>query len=176
MARRTIGAVNDWLAAYGVWTQQWLAAEAGLAGLFLSAFASATVLPGSSEAVLAALLAAYPGLAWSAFAAATAGNVLGGATTFALGHGLRSGQTRLRGGRGGGGGRDGIGAAEVARLQRLGPPALFWSFVPFVGDALLLAGGWMRLPAGRSLAWMAAGKALRYAVLVLAVTGVLGFA
>ena len=36
--------------------------DAGLAGLFVAAFVSATVLAGNSEIVLAAFLTAFPGL------------------------------------------------------------------------------------------------------------------
>ena len=66
----------EWIRALSAWLQEWMSAEAGLWGLFLSAFVSATVLPGSSEVVMAALLTAYPHLAWQAFGIATLGNVL----------------------------------------------------------------------------------------------------
>ena len=52
--------------------------EAGLWGLFASAFVSATILPGSSEVVLVVLLAKYPDTFWTAIAVATVGNTLGG--------------------------------------------------------------------------------------------------
>ena len=64
--------LNSWTA----WLQSWLSADAGLWGLLLSAFLSATVLPGSSEVVLVALVGAYPQLLWPAFAVALVGNVL----------------------------------------------------------------------------------------------------
>lgn len=47
------------------------------AGLFLSAFASATLLPGSSEAALLALLVVGQGEPALLLAVATVGNVLG---------------------------------------------------------------------------------------------------
>ena len=37
-----------------------------LAGLFASSFVSATILPGNSEIVLGAIVAATPALAWTA--------------------------------------------------------------------------------------------------------------
>jgi membrane protein YqaA with SNARE-associated domain len=55
------------------------------AGLFASAFISATLLPGSSEAVLIALLAAGQGDARLLVIVATAGNVLGSCVNWALG-------------------------------------------------------------------------------------------
>jgi membrane protein YqaA with SNARE-associated domain len=60
-------------------------AEAGLAGLFLASFLAATLLPGGSEAVLAAVLLAHPEQAIAALALATLGNTLGGMSTYALG-------------------------------------------------------------------------------------------
>lgn len=60
-------------------------AEAGLAGLFLASFLASTLLPGGSELVLLALLAAHPEQAWPALLLATLGNTLGGMSTYALG-------------------------------------------------------------------------------------------
>ena len=48
-----------------------------LAGLFLSAFVSSTILPGNSEIVLAAAIAHAPALLWPAVAVATVGNTGG---------------------------------------------------------------------------------------------------
>ena len=56
--------------------------EAGIAGLFVASFLSATLLPGGSEAVLYALLRLHPHLAVAALCAATVGNTLGGLTTY----------------------------------------------------------------------------------------------
>src|SRR5258708_12876551 len=60
-------------------------AEAGLWGLFISAFVSATILPGNSEIVLVAVLAKHPQTFWAAIAVATIGNTLGGITSYWLG-------------------------------------------------------------------------------------------
>ena len=67
----------EWINELSAWLQSWLSTGAGLWGLFISAFASATVLPGSSEVVMTGLVTAYPGIAWHAFWVALAGNVLG---------------------------------------------------------------------------------------------------
>ena len=48
-----------------------------LIALFSSAFVSATIFPGASEAVLLALVHQWPESAWQAFIVATAGNTLG---------------------------------------------------------------------------------------------------
>ena len=60
-------------------------ALATLGGLFVSAFLSATLLPGSSELLLAAILAASTEPAWPAVVIATLGNTLGGLTSYAIG-------------------------------------------------------------------------------------------
>ena len=56
---------------------------AGLAGLFLSSFLAATLLPGGSEIALFALLKLHPDLTTPALALATIGNTLGGMTAAA---------------------------------------------------------------------------------------------
>lgn len=157
----------EWITAFSAWLQGWLSAEAGLLGLFLSAFVSATVLPGSSEVVMTALVTAFPALAWSAFLAALAGNVLGCVLTFGMGRGARQGYERFQNV------KVDMDSPQVQRLRRWGPPALFLSFLPLVGDALVLAAGWLRMPFWQSMLWIAAGKAARYLVLVLGLLGVL---
>ena len=154
-------------AALQTWLQSWLSADAGLWGLFASAFLSATVLPGSSEVVLLALVTAYPPLVWQAFGVAVLGNLLGGALTFAMGWAGRQGYQRFQGVQH----RVQLGHPGVEKLRRLGPPALVLAFLPLVGDALVLAAGWLRLPVLHSLWWMAVGKALRYGLLLAGLQG-----
>lgn len=121
---------------------------------FVSAFVSATLLPGNSEIVLAAALkaGATPG---AAVAVATLGNTLGGLTTYGIGRLLPS---RMPEGK------------AIARVRRYGAAILLLSWVPIAGDALCAAAGWLRLNwLGCTLA-MAAGKAARYALIAQAVT------
>jgi membrane protein YqaA with SNARE-associated domain len=61
--------------------------DAGLWALFASSFLAATLLPGGSEAVLYALLKLYPGEweYWVPVAVATAGNTLGGMSSWLIG-------------------------------------------------------------------------------------------
>ena len=155
----------DWIAPLQAWLQGWLGAEAGLWGLFFSALLSATVLPGSSEVVMTALVTAYPDLAWRAFWAALAGNVIGCLITFGMGVGARQGYERFQRV------QVDLEGPQVQRLRRWGPPALFLSFLPLVGDALVLAAGFLKMPFWQSIAWIAAGKAARYAVLLLGLLG-----
>jgi len=160
----------EWINDLSLWLQSWMSAEAGLWGLFISAFVSATILPGSSEVVMTALVTAYPALAWQAFGVATAGNVLGCLLTFGMGWYGRDGYERLRNV------KVDLSSANAQRLQRWGPPALFLAFLPLVGDALVLAAGWLKMPLLKSLLWIAAGKGARYLVLVLSLLGLLQLA
>jgi membrane protein YqaA with SNARE-associated domain len=160
----------EWIDAAATWIRSWLSADMGLWGLFLSAFVSATVLPGSSEVVMIALITAYPELAWPSLFVATAGNVIGCALTFAMGWGARQGFERFQKV------RVDTSSATVQRLRRWGPPALFLSFIPLVGDAFVLAAGWLKLPPLQSLLWAAAGKAARYLFVVLSMKGLLAWA
>jgi membrane protein YqaA with SNARE-associated domain len=131
----------------------------GLGGLFASAFVSATLLPGSSEAVLAAVVAADRSLGWTAVAVATIGNTLGGLTSYAIGR-LIPGQARD--------------SRALAFARRYGTPVLLLSWVPLIGDALCVASGWLRhrlLPATIAIA---AGKLVRYVAVLYGVRWLTG--
>ncbi|HRC39755.1 MAG TPA: VTT domain-containing protein [Rubrivivax sp.] len=160
----------EWINELSAWLQSWLSTGAGLWGLFISAFASATVLPGSSEVVMTGLVTAYPGIAWHAFWVALAGNVLGCLLTFGMGHASRQGYERFQRL------QHDVQNRHVQRLRRFGPPALLLSFLPLVGDALVLAAGWLKLPFWQSMAWVAAGKAARYLLLLAGLLGLLWYA
>lgn len=124
-----------------------------LAGIFGSAFVSATVLPGNSEAALLALLHFQPHLAWSAVIVATVGNVLGGLTTVWLGRRLPEPPK----------------SRAVQWAERFGPFSLVLSWFPLFGDALCGVAGWLRWPWLPVTIWITLGKAARYAVLVFLV-------
>lgn len=161
--------MTEWIELVSAWLRQWMSVEWGLAGVFLSAVVSATLLPGSSEVVLVALIAAHPAQAWPGFFAALTGNLLGCLITFGMGWGARQGYERLQRV------QSGVGAAQVERLRRWGPPALVLSVLPLVGDALVLAAGWLRLDLARSMAWIAVGKGLRYLAVILSMKGLLAW-
>jgi membrane protein YqaA with SNARE-associated domain len=124
--------------------------EAGLFALFLASFLSATLLPGGSELVLAGMLALHPEQLGAALVLATAGNTLGGMSTYLLARLLPQ-------------------RADTSRRAwlRRGPAILLLSWAPLVGDALCAGAGWLRLPWRACLLWMALGKGLRYAVIAL---------
>lgn len=131
-------------------------AEAGLAGLFLASFLSATLLPGGSEAVLFAVIKLHPEQVLPALVVATLGNTLGGMTTYVMGRLLPPH----------------LAPEKSVLAQRRGPPVLLLAWAPLIGDALCAAAGWLRLPPLDCALWMAAGKAARY-VLVAAGTGMI---
>lgn len=130
---------------------EWLSfsAEAGLWGMFASSFLSATLLPGSSEVVLFALLRLHPEALWPALGLATLGNTLGGMTSYACGRWLPKWRKleSLPGHR---------------RVRHWGSPILLWSWVPLIGDALCVAAGWLRINWLGCVVFMALGKSARY--------------
>ena len=132
----------------------WFSLEGtGLATIFGVAFVSATLLPMGSEPVLATFVKLNPDQLWVAIAMATAGNTLGGVVTYWLGYGAHEAVARHRQTR------------YLGWLQRLGPKALFFSFLPIVGDPLCAVAGWLKLPFLQSAGWMALGKGLRYVLM-----------
>ena len=120
--------------------------EAGLWALFGSSFLAATLLPGGSEAVLFGVLKLHPGEYWPALAVATLGNTLGGMSSYLLGR-LIPPRQELPG---------------LATMQRYGSPALLLSWVPFIGDPLCVAAGWLRLNPWLAFVFIAVGKFARY--------------
>ncbi len=133
-------------------------------GLFVAAFAAATILPLASEVPLA-LVVSRDGSLWWPVAVATLGNYLGACTTYAL---ARAAATRLS-----------PRAADhppraLAWFQRYGPPALVLSWVPVVGDGIVALAGAARVPFVTFSLWTAAGKAARYLVVAWTVLRVPG--
>jgi membrane protein YqaA with SNARE-associated domain len=123
--------------------------ETSLWALFVASFLAATLLPGGSEALLYGVLQLHPDRYWPALGVATLGNTLGGMSSYLLGR-LIPQQKELRG---------------LDAVRRYGSPALLLAWVPFVGDPLCVAAGWLRLNPWWSALFMAAGKLARYVVI-----------
>ncbi len=136
-------------------------AEYSLLGLFVSAFLSSTILPGSSEVLLVAL-ATHGEVPYSnLLAVATVGNTLGGMTSWGLGWiiALRYPLTTLS---------KAAHRRAVDRVRQWGSPILLLSWVPILGDPLCVAAGWLRVSWLGALLFIGVGKALRYwAILTL---------
>jgi membrane protein YqaA with SNARE-associated domain len=129
-----------------------LSPEAGLAGVAVASFLAATLVPLSSEAVLFAYLKLNPGHLAPALAVATLANTAGGMTSYLVGRLIPQRKLDSR---------------AVSWLQRRGAPATFLAFLPFVGDALCVAAGWLRANWLAVLAFSGAGRLLRYLAVTL---------
>ena len=129
-----------------------LSAEASLASLLLATFLAATLIPLSSEIVLFGVLKLHPEVAWLALLVATAGNTLGGMTSYLIGRFFGS-KKPLR---------------QIEHMRRWGAPALFFAWLPFVGDALCIGAGWLKLDWRAATAYQAAGRFVRYSALAFA--------
>jgi membrane protein YqaA with SNARE-associated domain len=133
--------------------------SAGLWGMFLSAFTSATLLPGTSEAIMLGLLGSQYSF-WGVICVATVGNVLGSITNYLIGlYGNQWLITKVIG-------------ADRSRLekseriyQRFGYLSLFFSWMPVIGDPLTVFAGIFRLPFFLFLAIVTISKFGRYFVL-----------
>jgi len=123
--------------------------SASLTALFFSSLLGATLLPGGSELVLAGVLHLYPELFWPALLLGTLGNTLGGMISFGMGWLLPMTQ-RLK---------------HVEPVRKYGSPVLLLAWAPFIGDALCLAAGWLRLNPWHAASFMALGKFARYLAL-----------
>jgi membrane protein YqaA with SNARE-associated domain len=130
--------------------------------LFASAFVSATLAPGGSEAVLAYLAAKSEWAPGVLLLTATAGNTLGALTTWGLGVLSAMGYPvdRLT--------KNRHGQRALDWLRRWGTAALLLSWLPLIGDALCFAAGWLRLPFFVSFVAILLGKAVRYAAVIYA--------
>ncbi len=128
--------------------------------LLVSAFLSATLLPGSSEAVLVGLLAAGTGQPAILIAVATLGNVAGSVVNYGMGWFAQRFKDRpwfpLS---------DATNARAQRWFARYGVWSLLLAWVPVVGDPLTLIAGIMRVSFWRFLLLVSTGKLLRYALL-----------
>jgi len=141
----------------------------GYLGLFASAFLAATLLPMSSEAVLAALTAASGHEALVLWLTASTGNTLGALVNWALGRFCLHWRERRW---------FPVKPDQLARagawFRRYGLWSLLFAWLPVVGDPLTFVGGILRVNVWLFLLLVGAGKAARYAAVILAVQGVLG--
>ena len=133
------------------------------AGLFVSAFTSATLLPGSSEAALVTLLALGRGDARLLVAVATAGNVLGSCVNWVLGRFFSSFRDRRW-----------FPVDErsyeraAAWFRRYGVWSLLLSWLPVIGDPLTAVAGALRVGFLRFVILVSLGKAARYGFILAA--------
>jgi membrane protein YqaA with SNARE-associated domain len=136
---------------------------AAYAGLFVSAFTSATLLPGSSEAALVTLLALGRGDAGVLVVVATAGNVLGSCVNWVLGRFFSSFRDRRW-----------FPVDEqsyeraAAWFRRYGVWSLLLSWLPIIGDPLTAVAGALRADFLWFVILVSLGKAARYGFILAA--------
>lgn len=141
----------------------------GYWGMFISAFLAGTILPFSSEAVLLACI----GLGLdpvSSTLATTAGNALGGLTCYWVGHlGKMEWIEKVFK----------VDRKQMDKATRFihgrGAWMALFSFLPVIGDAILIVLGLMRANIGIVVFSMTFGKLARYAILVAATLGIIQF-
>lgn len=130
----------------------------GYLGLFIASFLAATVVPFSSEVVFTGMV--YGGLdAWMCVFVATAGNWMGGMSSYYIGHlgkiewiekYLRIKKEKLD--------------KFTEKMKKYGDWFAFFSFLPGVGDIIAVAAGYFRCQWWIVAISMLAGKFVRYIV------------
>ncbi|MBO4581500.1 MAG: DedA family protein [Bacteroidales bacterium] len=135
----------DFLQSWGYW------------GLFAGSFLSATVVPFSSDFLIVAILMAG-GRPLLSFAFATAGNWLGGLTSYALGRAgkwywiekyLHVSEEKL--------------LKQKSKIDRFGVWLALLTWTPIAGDVFAIALGFYRVNFTKSAIFMLIGRALRFA-------------
>jgi len=125
--------------------------------LFFSAFTSATLLPGSSEAVLSYLLINSPEKLVPLVMVAGTGNLLGSIVNWFMGAFFLHFQDRKW---------FPVSRQQLIRAQnwysRFGIWSLLLGWLPIVGDPLTLLGGVMRVPLAKFILLVGIGKFCRY--------------
>lgn len=135
-------------------------------GMFISAFLAGSILPFSSEVVMASLLAVGVD-PWMLLFAASAGNTLGGVTCYYVGRMASPEQVQR------------LFRIKESRTQRARALVSRWGawmgllcWVPIIGDALLITLGIMRSnPITTNLA-MLIGRTTRYAIVLFSALGI----
>ena len=144
----------DFLQDYGYW------------GILLLSFLSGSVIPIASEALFVVLLGVGLNAMWLIIVA-TVGNTLGGITCFMLGY-LTDKQTVQR--------VFSISDKKMERadslIQKYGCWAAVLSFMPIIGEAILVALGIMRVDKYKVAIVMAIGKFARYAFVAISYYGI----
>lgn len=145
--------------------------QQGLLLMFVSAFLSATVLPGNSEIVFVGLATTiqlpadhyFTSPILALLSSAIAGNSLGSLTTYWIGRWFpkadlsQANNKKVR--------------WVFSKISRYGAVALLLSWLPVVGDLFCAVAGWLRLNWLSSLIYIVIGKTLRYLFLLYLVIG-----
>ena len=131
--------------------------------LFGSAFLSAKLLPGPSEAVLLVLLASGTGQPALLVTAALLGSIADAVMNRGIGRYILRFKDRSWVPT-----KDATNTRAQAWFARYGIWSLLLSWVPIIGDPLTLVTGIMRVSIGRFLIFVTLGKVLRHTLILLA--------
>lgn len=138
---------------------EWLL-DLGYIGLFIGSFLAATIFPFSADVLLIGMLAAG-GKMWIVVAIATAGNFLGGLTSYGVGRiGKWEWIERL-------GVKEATLLKHKATVDKYGALVALLSWVPFIGDVFAVALGFYRVKFIPSAIYMFIGKCGRFIVWAL---------
>ena len=144
----------DFFGPYGYW------------GMGLAAFLSGTVFPAPSELLLVYMISEKFNVFWLTLAA-TIGNTLAGVTCFYSGY-LAKKEKVMAFFR--------ISDKKMRRADRLigkyGLWTAFFSFLPAIGEVLLIALGFMRADKTKVFVYMTLGKLLRYSMIAISTVGI----
>ena len=134
-------------------------------GMFIAAFLAGSILPFSSEVVMAALLAVGVN-PWLLLLTASAGNILGGTTCYYIGRMVSPDRVQR------------IFRIKESRMQRARSLVSRWGawmgllcWVPIIGDALLVTLGIMRSNPITTNLTMLIGRTFRYAIVLFSILG-----
>ena len=129
--------------------------ELGYIGLFIGSFLAATIFPFSADVLLIGMLVAG-GNGWIVVAVATAGNFLGGLTSYGIGRlGKWEWIERL-------GIKPKTLEKQKAKIDKYGSLIALLSWVPFIGDVFAVALGFYRTKFIPSAIFMFIGKCGRF--------------
>lgn len=127
--------------------------------MFLSAFLSASILPGNSEIIFSTLLSqnmliSNGNLPLALFICATLGNSLGSLTTYIMATLIpqpTNHTPKIK--------------WALHQSQKYGAWVLLFSWLPIIGDVFCGIAGWLRFNLWKSLFFITVGKAIRYGLL-----------
>lgn len=137
--------------------------DLGYLGLFVGSFLAATIVPFSADVLLIGMLVAG-GSPWLVIGVATAGNFLGGLTSYGIGRiGKWEWIEKL-------GVKPETLEKQKAKVDRWGAWLALLSWVPFVGDIFAVALGFYRSKFIPSAIFMLIGKAGRFVMWYLIYT------
>lgn len=130
--------------------------------LAISAFTSATILPGTSEALLASLAIAPTAPYWMLLLVASVANVAGSVVNWVMSRVAAAGGTRVAG-------EGKVYRRAEAFWARWGKWSLLASWVPVIGDPLTIVAGLLRVPFWHFVGIVAVAKTARYVAVIAAV-------